>query len=553
MRALALIVVLSACDGTSAPDAGSSDAGRDAGSALLLPRCEDTEVLGTDMLDHVPSTLVGTIVPSVARLADAPALNPVQERGELMYRELGYDRFMRGPAQARTVRTDLGGSAPAGIARRSIAWFVQYSDLQLPDDESPTRLGQTDSPAINGGIRAQEPYLPHAISAMNRTLARIERADRPYDFGILTGDCMDSAQENELRWVMALMNGTPGLHPDSGEDDDPIPGPGNDPKDAFDPAPFPAPWLFVHGNHDVLVVGVTAPNPGLEQAAIGSDAIAGTRDYRRYFAPVTTGEVPADPARRILSTEESVALLLEDTPDPGPVGHGFTTSTDLANGGNYTFDAIAGLLRVIVLDTNDYTGGSNGMVRRGAVDDFLVPELARAESDGVLVILSSHHSTSTIDVFRGQLGDTVVPDAVPPAELESLVASHPHVIAWMVGHSHENRVRAVRGTPGYWEIMTSAMSDFPAQTRAIELVDNADGTLSIFATLIDFDADDCLERRYRRLLVMEHVTGWGDDASADPNDLNVELVIPAPASAMAAIGAATRHARLESETTLRGL
>ena len=89
-------------------------------------------------------------------------------------------------------------------------------------------------------------------------------------------------------------------------------------------------------------------------------------------------------------------------------------------------------------------------------------------------------------------------------ELEQIVAGYENVIAWLVGHSHANRVRAVAGAdadhPGYWEIMTSAMADYPGQARVIELVDNGDGTLSILATLIDFDEESCAERRYRRLV-----------------------------------------------------
>ena len=90
------------------------------------------------------------------------------------------------------------------------------------------------------------------------------------------------------------------------------------------------------------------------------------------------------------------------------------------------------------------------------------------------------------------------------------------------------------------------------QARVIELVDNGDGTLSILATLIDFDEESCAERRYRRLLVLEHVTRWGDPSNEDPRSLNVELIRTAPPGASAAIGAAMGHDRLESETTLRG-
>jgi hypothetical protein len=549
---IALLLILAGCDGEPAP----IDAGRDAGPRLLLPRCEDTEALGTDMLDHVPSTLIGTIAPSVARLSVPGSESPAEEDGELMYRELGYDRVVRAAGQDHTLRTDLGGSAPSGVDRRSIAWFMHLADFQLVDDESPARLAIFDNPDIDGGLRTQEAYLPRAISAMNRTLARIEHPARPYDFGVITGDCTDSAQENELRWLVALMNGTPGLHTDSGADDDLVPGPDNDPKDPFDPTAFPAPWLFVHGNHDVMVVGNGLIDASQERTAIGTTPFGGTRDYRAYYAPVSTREVPADPERHLLSRAESVAILLaDDAAVPGPPGHGFTPSSDLAHGANFVHDAIDGLLRIIGLDTNDDTGGSRGLVHRATVDEFLIPELERAAGDGVLVMLASHHATSAIDVFSGELGMTVVADAVPPDELEALVASHPHVIAWLVGHNHRHRVRPIAGTttPGYWEIMTSAMSDFPGQTRAIELVDNADGTLSILNTVIDFDADDCMERRYRRLMTMEHVTAWGSGASFDPLDLNVELVIPTPASAQTAIDGATRHTRIESETTLRGL
>lgn len=551
-----------ACDPPAPPaDAGPDATVADAGPQLLLPRCEDIEAEGADLLEPVASTLIGTIVPNEERLA-APmsTRNPATERGELTYRELGLDRISRGPGMPRMVRTELGGDAPPDTGRRSVGWFVHYSDFQLVDDESPARLSLVDNAGIPGGLRAQEAYLPRAISAMNRTLAELERDERPYDFGIVTGDCADSGQANELRWVLEVMNGTPGLHTDSGDDDDPIPGPGNDPKDPFDPVAFPAPWLYVTGNHDVLVVGISLPDASFEAEAIGTDPSRGTRDYRRYFAPVTTDPVPADPERDILDRSEIMAALLADTAEPGPPGHGYTAATDLTHGMNEAYDAIPGLLRILMLDTNDDTGGSNGLVHRPAVDEWLVPELERAADDGVLVMLASHHSTTSIDVFRGQIGTEVVPDAVPPAELEALVASHPHVIAWLVGHSHDNRIRAVPGAdaahPGYWEIMTAAIADYPGQSRLIELVDNGDGTLSIFGTIVDFDAVDCMERRYRRLMVMEWAAAWTDDVGQQPSDINVELVRELPtslATTVAAFAVTNGHDRIESETTLRGM
>lgn len=555
-----------ACDGDPpAEDAGfdaGADAGVDAGPEIdsgpivLFEACEDTQPEGTTSLEPVASTLVGTIVPDVARLSSPGSRNPASAAGEGIYREMGLDGYSRGPAQARVTRDELGGDAPPAAGRRSLAYFVHYSDFQLVDDESPTRLAAVDTAGIPGGLRAQEAYLPRAVSAMNRTLARIERAERPYDFGVLTGDCADSSQLNETEWVIDLMNGAPGLHTDSGDDDDPLPGPDNDPKDPFDPTAFPAPWLYVAGNHDVLVVGISLPDTRLMDTAIGTTPVGGTRDYRRPFGAVSSASVPADPDRRIVSRDDIVQMLLEDEAGEGPVGHGFTAPADLAVGANYAYDAIPGLLRVLALDTNDDTGGSNGLVHRPTVDDFLIPELERAETDGVLVMLASHHSTLSIDVFQGQIGTTVVPDAVPASELESLVAGYDNVVAWLVGHSHTNLVRAIPGAdsahPGYWEIMTAAVADYPGQARLVEVVDNGDGTLSILGTVLDFDEESCQERRFRRLMTMEYVSAWTDLVSTDASDINVELLRAVPATAVDNVAAATGHDRIESETTLRG-
>lgn len=548
-------------DGGAGIDATTEDAG-DPHMGLRLPRCEDTDPAPETPLPHVASTLVSTLVPRVDRVATAGPRNPASEIGETMYRGMDYHLVDVGPGQPHTKRTDLGADTSATDARRSLAWFAHVSDFQLVDDESPTRLAQIDNAAIPGGLRAQEAYLPRAVSAMSRTFARIEREERPYDFGIITGDCADSAQRNEIQWVIDLMNGEPGLHTDSGADDDPVPGEGNDPKDPFDPVAFPAPWLFVPGNHDVEVVGITVPNDDLRARALGTEAPSGTRDYTRWYATVSRGPIVADPERAIVERDEIVAMLRAEssTGPEGPPGHGFPASGDVDTslGANYAYDAIPGLLRILSLDTSDMTGGSIGVVLRETVDGWLIPELDRAAEDGVLVMLASHHSTTSIDRQRGEIGSDEE-GAVSAEELETLVASRPEVIAWLVGHTHDNRIRAIPGPdaarPGYWEIMTSAIADYPSQARAIELVDNGDGTLSIFATVLDYDTDDCFERRFRALTQMEWVAHWVDDISRDPEDNNVQLVRTIPASAADAVAAAraTAPARLESLTTLAGM
>ena len=62
------------------------------------------------------------------------------------------------------------------------------------------------------------------------------------------------------------------------------------------------------------------------------------------------------------------------------------------------------------------------------------------------------------------------------------------MIAWVAGHSHVNDVRAVsarQAAAGFWSIRTAAEADWPQQNRLLEVMDNRDGTLSIFGTILD--------------------------------------------------------------------
>jgi uncharacterized repeat protein (TIGR01451 family) len=91
-----------------------------------------------------------------------------------------------------------------------------------------------------------------------------------------------------------------------------------------------------------------------------------------------------------------------------------------------------------------------------------------------------------------------------------LLADYPNVIAYVAGHTHEHQLlpcgtprdpgnksdtnlqntRFCKNSQGstshlWWEINTSAVADWPHQHRLIEVMDNRDGTLSIFGTVLD--------------------------------------------------------------------
>jgi hypothetical protein len=70
--------------------------------------------------------------------------------------------------------------------------------------------------------------------------------------------------------------------------------------------------------------------------------------------------------------------------------------------------------------------------------------------------------------------------------LRDLFLKYPNVIAYVAGHTHANRIDLYRkGKTGFWQINTASHADAPQQSRLIEIMDNRDGTLSLFATILD--------------------------------------------------------------------
>jgi metallophosphoesterase (TIGR03767 family) len=194
--------------------------------------------------------------------------------------------------------------------------------------------------------------------------------------------------------------------------------------------------------------------------------------------------VTPDPARRTLTRAEIIEQHFITTGTP--FGHGFTERNRSDNTAYYTFDQ--GLVRFVVLDTVNPNGEADGSLDATQFA-WLGAELEAAADR--IVLLASHH---TIDSMINPLVGTGLDpstDAGPRVlgdEVRALVLQHPQVIAWVNGHSHRNQIWAhlrEDGTGGFWEINTAAHVDWPQQSRLVEVADNRDGTLSIFATMLD--------------------------------------------------------------------
>jgi metallophosphoesterase (TIGR03767 family) len=212
----------------------------------------------------------------------------------------------------------------------------------------------------------------------------------------------------------------------------------------------------------------------------------------------STRPVTPDKDRRVLTRAELVAEYFNTT--GRPVGHGFTAANRKYGTAYYTF--LSSGVRCIVLDTVNPNGSSNGSLDQSQLN-WLTSLLdanstVRLTSDGVrevapgkdrLIVIFSHHTIATMD--NPTTGPQTPGARILGDQVEQLLLQYPNVVAWMNGHTHVNNVTPHRRpsgwqTPGgFWEINTAGHIDFPQQVRIVELVDNSDGTLSIFGTIVD--------------------------------------------------------------------
>lgn len=297
----------------------------------------------------------------------------------------------------------------------------------------------------------------------------------------------------------------------------------------FATAGLRVPSYFVHGNHDRLVQGNAQPTRAFEDVATGCLKSTQTfADPRTAFQTLTPGyllqalssnpsqtfPVPPDPKRHFLGAKDFKAVLGAGSQ---PDDHGFglvdPAENQASNGaaGYHSFRPAPGM-RFIVTDVT-VEAGIPGEGAGGNIDfpqfEWIERELAAARERDELVLLFGH---TTLDTMNATLTDESAGpctgqddghghdrnpgcDADPRnsepimvgSDMIELFKRNPHVIAWVAGHIHENRLTPYPsdGGGGFWEISTASISDFPVQTRLVDVADNRDGTISIFGTVID--------------------------------------------------------------------
>jgi metallophosphoesterase (TIGR03767 family) len=454
---------------------------------------------------------------------------------------------------------------------------------------------------FNAAYHPHDSLTLHTFEAMIRQVRAVALSPvtgAPLAFAICTGDNTDNEHYNELRWFIDTFDGnhtvTPNSggptyegvqsaswndpeywHPDAGVTDKykdqwgfpDYPGLLTQAIQPFSSTGIGMPWYQTFGNHDGLLQGNAPTNPFLDAIAVGSQKVTGPppganpcdaftllrNDPAALFtAPPVT--VTADPARRPLKRLDYIKEMFKTT--GAPVGHGLGTG-NLADGTAYWVNDSHPGFRLIGLDTVNPGGYNDGSIGQGQLTwlEARLQEVSSRylDSSGTevthnavdrLVILFSHHGLRSLTnpASIPNPGDPTSNDLprVMAATVEALLHRYRNVVAWVNGHTHSNVVTprpAPSGGSGFWDIGTAAHLDWSCQSRLLEIVDNQNGTISIFGTMVDHAApvtpgggDPVLRLASisRELAANDYQYGFASKGPGTAQDRNVELLVKAP-------------------------
>jgi metallophosphoesterase (TIGR03767 family) len=338
----------------------------------------------------------------------------------------------------------------------------------------------------------------------------------------------------------------------------------------FETAGLDRPSYVAFGNHDGEVQGNIHALAALDAVArgcvkpLGDTGIAGIAAL--LTSPGRSVVVPPDPDRGFADRPTYKALHATGK-QADAHGFGYVDRDELAaSRGQASYYAFSPKPGVRLISINTVAEGDR-LSSDGNLDEpqfrWLERELQAADARRELVVVFGHHpigslTNSAPDEDGGDCalratvtgpGCDLDPRSSRPlhlgGDLRALLLAHPKVIAYVAGHTHQHRITAFKreGGGGFWGIETSSEIDWPVQSRLLEIMDNRDGTLSIFGTLVDHGATlatprpgtpaaafapETLAALGREMAYNDPQVGVEDGAEGGPSDRNVELLLPDP-------------------------
>ncbi len=449
------------------------------------------------------------------------------------YEQYGYGQWTYGEGAdlGRMALLDGYVESSASITNEArLLHFFAYTDSHITDKESPAQLiymAQFNSGISNNAVSVYSgimPYTTHVFDAMVQTANAIHQ-QFPFDFGISIGDAINCAGYNELRWYIDILDGK-NINPDSGQKDDPIPGPYNDYQDPYKATGLDKtiPFYQAIGNHDQHWMGSKLIDDYIREAYTGEDIIRlgnvllpGGMEERSYYMGTLDGstvyaeiygagpvenfpeppKTPADENRRPISRQEFMSAFLGT--NSNPVGHGFTQENVDNDFACYSFEPTPDApIKVIVLDNNakaDTPGldPNRDIYGHGTLDEerynWLVAELEEGTANDQLIIIAAH-----IPIGVEPAGSPMgwwAESYVTEEELIAKLHEYPNLLLWIAGHRHRNTITSFPSPDieypelGFWGVETVSLREFPQQFRTFEVLRNSDDTISILATNVD--------------------------------------------------------------------
>lgn len=260
------------------------------------------------------------------------------------------------------------------------------------------------------------------------------------------------------------------------------------------------PWFQTVGNHDRLVLG-NIPSRIVESYS-GMDFLDKNTFIEKHFP---TGKDAAG------TTYGSKAKGFDFSPrsriDPMVrLGYYAFTALPPVHGGSKGGGARPGI-RFHVLDTSRSEGSAVGQISDEQLQ-WLGDELDR--HPGHLAIVVSHHPIPRIKKNQKELLDCLL--------------AHPKVVALLCGHDHEHRITPYFSPrePGFWQIQTSSLLDFPQQARILEIYVNPDTTGAIRTFVFNQEARGPLGENARTSYAVASKEKF--DGSGKEQDRNADLI-----------------------------